>query len=334
MANEMSEMRMGAVLGESIALGPVPFNLYSLDSGGSMVLFCRAGYEITPQQKEMLGQAGRVFYVTSDERPTYLDYATERVDEVLANPSIDKGEKVEFMKSVGKRAVERFLDDPRSGREVERTGSFVSSYVDLVLDFPGVKTDLFTVASYGLYLLSHSFNVCTLCLLLGEKMFGKDRRQLWQLGMGGLLHDVGMTGIDKAIIDKPDKLSADEMKLVRKHPLDGHEILSRHELPNTVLLMTRHHHERGDGSGYPDGLATGEAHQYALVAAVADTYDAMTSDRSYKPMKQHLDALEEMAGLKGLYDGEVFDALLSVVLVHETIVEQFKNNNLPGKPEA
>jgi HD-GYP domain-containing protein (c-di-GMP phosphodiesterase class II) len=293
---------------------------------------CRAGHAITPEQKEMLGLPDRVFYVRGDEQHIYLDYATDRIDRVVSYPGVQSRDKAALITSIGRRVVQRLLQEPRSGPETKRAGEFLDTYIDLVLCFPEVKNDLFAVASYGKYLITRSFNVCTFSLLIGEVIHGDNRRVLWQLGMGGLLHDVGMTRIPKEIVDKPGMLTPQESETIRQHPIHGFEILKEHDLPNSVLMMARSHHERLDGSGYPDGLVGSGIHPYALIATVADTYDAMTSDAPYKPMAGHLKALREVAGRLDLFDRQVIMALLKVVLIDEKLVEKFLDGTLNGLP--
>ncbi|HUX08959.1 MAG TPA: HD domain-containing phosphohydrolase [Acidobacteriota bacterium] len=319
---------MKTILGASVEVGPIPFNLYSIEHQGEVVLLCKAGYEITPEQKEMLGQHDRVFYVRSDEQHLYLDYATDRIDHVIENPQVLSRDKAALVTSVGRRVVQRVIESPRSGPETKRAGEFVESYIDLVLRFPEVKNDLFAIASYGKYLLTRSFNVCTFCLLIGEVVYGHNRRHLWQLGMGGLLHDVGMTRIDKNILNKPGMLTNDECKEVKNHPIYSFEILEGHDLPHSVLMMARGHHERIDGSGYPDGLSGTDIHPFALLAGIADTYDAMTSDAPYKPMAGHLKALKELSAMLDQFDKDIFLSLLKVVLVDDMLVDRFLSGEL------
>jgi HD-GYP domain-containing protein (c-di-GMP phosphodiesterase class II) len=323
---------MKTILGASVEVGPIPFNLYSMDHSGELVLMCRAGYEISTEQKEILGQHDRVFYVRGDEQHLYLDYANDRIDRIVANPEIQSRDKASLITSVGRRVVQRVLLEPRSGSETERAGEFVDTYIDLILCFPEVKNDLFAIASYGKYLITRSFNVCTFSLLIGEAIHGDNRRVLWPLGMGGLLHDIGMTQIPREIVTKPGMLTPEESEVIRQHPLLGYEMLKVHDLPNSVLMMARSHHERCDGSGYPDGIAGPDIHPHAMIAAVADIYDAMTSDAPYKPMAGHLKALHEISGQLDLFDKEVMMALLKVVLIDEKLVEKYLDGTLYDLP--
>lgn len=323
----MPRTAMITIVGNSIEVGKVPFNIFTLDVKSSYVLFCRAGYEITPDRQKILGEHSRTFYVQSDELVEYLDYATERINKIVRHPEIKSNEKTMIVKAVGDRLIHRILEDPKSGKTYKQTDNFVNSYITLLWNIPEVKNDIFSVAAHGRYLFSHSFNVCTLCLLLGEIIYGKDQDRLHVLGLGGLLHDLGMTKIARAISDKPSRLSAVEMEVVRRHPEYSREMLitSGHDFAEPVIQMAYSHHERVDGSGYPDGRKADAIHPYARIAAVADTYDAITSDKPYKKMEDHIAALEEMAREPEKYDQKVFDALLKIVLIDDRLVREFRN---------
>jgi len=137
------------------------------------------------------------------------------------------------------------------------------------------------------------------------------------VGQAGLLHDIGKIGVPEAVLRKRVELDEDEWALMRKHPLIGAQIVSPFEFFAVGTLTIRHHHERLDGSGYPDGLA-GEAIPIgARIVAVADVYDALTSDRPYRAALDRAAALEYVAKQAGrTLDGRVVAAF--VALTRET----------------
>ena len=112
---------------------------------------------------------------------------------------------------------------------------------------------------------------------------GLDRASLLALYRGGYLHDVGKVGIPDSILFKPGKLTAQEWVTMRSHSVRGEEICRHLKSLRTVLPIIRHHHERWDGSGYPDGLRGDQIPLLARILQIADIYDALTSARSYKP---------------------------------------------------
>ena len=119
------------------------------------------------------------------------------------------------------------------------------------------------------------------------------------LSWAAILHDIGKIGISEKILNKPGKLTQEEFLRIQEHPEKGYTILKPIEQLNESLSAIRHHHERYDGNGYPSGLKGKEIPLYARVIAIADTYDAMTSARSYRAHISHEDALAEIVSVKG-----------------------------------
>jgi putative nucleotidyltransferase with HDIG domain len=122
----------------------------------------------------------------------------------------------------------------------------------------------------------------------------------------GLLHDLGKIGIPGAVLRKPGPLSADEWESMRQHPVTGAQILAPLEFFAEGALIVRHHHERINGSGYPDGLTAEAIPLGARIVAVADVYDALTSDRPYRPKLMSEQAIGELQRQAGrTLDGEI-----------------------------
>jgi putative nucleotidyltransferase with HDIG domain len=159
----------------------------------------------------------------------------------------------------------------------------------------------------------HSGRVAALAVEIGREL-GLDEAQQKALAYGGLLHDIGKIGIPEAILDKPDPLAPEEMDLMRSHPVIGAEILRGVEFLVTAALAVRGHHERWDGTGYPDGLAGEQIPLIARIVNAADTYDACTSVRPYQPTMTKAEAIAVVETLRGRQmDPLVVDALVAVV---------------------
>ena len=132
------------------------------------------------------------------------------------------------------------------------------------------------------YTYLHSVAVCALMMALGKKM-GLDQTLIKDLGMAGLLHDIGKKMIPYEVLNKPGRLTDEEFNVVKQHPLLGWQILQRSEgVCEMALDVCRHHHERVDGAGYPDKLSGDTLSVFARMGAVCDVYDAITSNRCYR----------------------------------------------------
>ena len=139
------------------------------------------------------------------------------------------------------------------------------------------------------YTAGHSYRVALSAVRMGQAM-GLPGHLLRALAQGAMLHDVGKFEVPEAVLNKPGPLTPEERRLVEQHPVAGYRIASRLGLPPEELGIVRHHHERWDGTGYPDGLEGEQIPLLARIVAVADVYDALTSERAYRPAWSHQQA--------------------------------------------
>ncbi len=153
--------------------------------------------------------------------------------------------------------------------------------------------------------IGHSLRVRRYALLLADAL-GLDRRQRRQLSLAAKLHDIGKVGIPESILHKPGRLTEEERQLVCRHPLTGERILSPIIRNRTILTAIRGHHERLDGTGYPDGLTGRQLPLLARIIAIADCFDALTSKRSYRGALSAEEALDVLCAGAGTQ----FDAKL------------------------
>lgn len=167
-------------------------------------------------------------------------------------------------------------------RKVKRS---VQSIVDQVLANETSIVGMTTLREFDEYTFTHCVNVCIFSVALGKKI-GLEKRQLYELGLGALLHDIGKVRMPPEVIDKPGKLSEEEWALIQEHPAEGMLALFRMhgfgEPPLRAMLMAYEHHMKVDLSGYPSVTRPREPTLFSRVVAVADAFDAATSKRSYQ----------------------------------------------------
>jgi HD-GYP domain-containing protein (c-di-GMP phosphodiesterase class II) len=192
----------------------------------------------------------------------------------------------------------------------------------------GAAMALVDLAAADTYTFQHSIDVTALGLLLGDRLFRERgwldfrgvrqfhrfEERLHLLGLGLLLHDVGKLALPGKLIQKPEKLTPDEWELIRSHPRLGLELLRGDDFSPLVKAIVLRHHERWDGSGYPDGKSGTEIHEMARIAAVADVYDAITSERPYaaaQPAREGVRVILEGSGT--LFDPDVVNVFARVV---------------------
>jgi len=172
------------------------------------------------------------------------------------------------------------------------------------------------------YTAAHERDVAQLARLVGQRL-GLDEDTLMGLYIGGLLHDVGKVSIPESLLSRPGALTPEEWALIRTHARRGNEILGEAELPWPVAEMALHHHERPDGSGYPDGLRGDELGLEVRIIAVCDVVSAMSAHRPYRPAKSMDVVTAELRnGRDTKYDEQVVDVMLEILAAGEFRPEQ------------
>lgn len=162
------------------------------------------------------------------------------------------------------------------------------------------------------YTAGHSERVAEISLEIGKEL-GLSESQLENLELAALFHDIGKLGIPDKILHKPGKLTDDEYEIIKAHSQIGINILKNIDFLKEVLPIILYHHEKYSGDGYPAGLKWNEIPLESRIIAVADTYDAMTSDRPYRRGLAHSDAASEIMTLKGIqFDPDIADAFYKI----------------------
>lgn len=176
-----------------------------------------------------------------------------------------------------------------------------------------IETLRYTVEAKDPYTKGHSDRVAAYSVLIGKKM-GLSEEDQRTLMIGGLFHDIGKIGVPDSILRKPDRLTDEEYSEIKNHPSIGAHILAPATIFQEIIPIVKHHHEKYDGKGYPSQLAGEEIPLFARIAAVADTFDAMTSKRTYRdelPLDVVIAEIERCKGTQ--FDPQVADAFLDIL---------------------
>jgi putative nucleotidyltransferase with HDIG domain len=195
------------------------------------------------------------------------------------------------------------FDDVRLGRipKVEATRKVVNDIVDVVFTDHNAMLCLTMIKAYDDYTFNHSVNVSILAVAL-SKALGMDENMINEIGVAGLLHDIGKTKTEKKIILKPGKLTEGEFSVVKKHPEKGYEILSQMDGVNkNTMDIVLQHHVHYDKKGYPKFEPTDELNPYCTLITTADTYDAITTFRPYQKAVTPKEAIDIMLRFEDRY---------------------------------
>ncbi|HEU4748615.1 MAG TPA: HD domain-containing phosphohydrolase, partial [Gemmatimonadaceae bacterium] len=178
-----------------------------------------------------------------------------------------------------------------------------------------------SIESKDRYTQGHCERVAFFGCVLADSA-GFNSRSLFWFRIGALLHDIGKIIVPTEVLNKPGKLTPEEWELMKRHPEAGLELVADIDFPGDIRAIIRNHHERWDGTGYPDGLA-GESIPFAArILCVADVYDALTTTRSYRPGLTHERADAIMRDSPGQFDPELLDIFLNWA----------QTANIPGRP--
>jgi putative nucleotidyltransferase with HDIG domain len=221
--------------------------------------------------------------------------------------------------SQAKQAVVSMFSEARMGNAVdaESASSLVAEISDSVVRNPGALISLARLKTADDYTYMHSVAVCALMVALARQL-GLSDAHTRTAGMAGLLHDLGKAAIPMAVLNKPGKLTDAEFTVVRSHPVEGYHMLKEGGgVEAAVLDACLHHHEKIDGTGYPDKLKGDKISLIARMAAICDVYDAVTSDRPYKRGWDPSESIRRMAEwTNDHFDARLFQAFVKSIGIY------------------
>lgn len=247
-------------------------------------------------------------YVKEYSKSHFEKYLENSLPAIISNPVIPIEKKAKYMSKCATGVLKQVFSSPRSGANIKRLKKTTQCIVDLAMCDLKAIPHLLSLSSHHYYTFSHCLQVATFALGLWVSIHkGGAVDDMHSFTLGCMLHDIGKTKISEAILNKPSKLDKDEFEEIKKHPEYGVELLSEF-LPEISLDVILHHHERHDGSGYPEGLEKNNISDNAKIAAIADVYDALTTNRAYAPADDPFNALVKMKKeMVGHFEQEKFE---------------------------
>lgn len=218
--------------------------------------------------------------------------APEDLDEIA--PTIEEVIKVEKIHKRTKEVTKKVMTDIRMGRSLDSDSAkdVVNELVMTCIKSPAIFPNMTRLKDFDDYTFTHSLNVSIISIALGRRL-GKSPAELNHIGMAGIMHDLGKMKIPEKILNKPGRLNEEEFRIMKQHPVRGYDLLKYYTNFNEdILLAVLQHHEKADGSGYPGGINEKQISPMAKIIAIADVYDAVTSDRVYHNGKSPAEALK------------------------------------------
>lgn len=280
---------------DTLRVDSIPdFNLYNR-VGRDYILYRTGAHPFTDRQRQaLIDHMVKALYVPAAELALYWQYLERNISLILSDPLLPPEKKAEVFKTTAIGLTRDVLTSPASQAMLQKAGEVVKSSARLLLHGKRGLHAFIRMIGRDANLYAHSVNVCTYGIALARAA-GVDAARLEEMGIGLLLHDLGMTETAEAAVNKPGPLTSAQWQAIRAHPDRG---LKRYEEcggnSDVVRVVILCHHERCDGTGYPRGLARRQIPVPARIAAIANVFDALTTARPFRPALTTYAAIKSM----------------------------------------
>lgn len=287
------------------------FNIFVLVDT-KYVLYLRAGDKLSDGKIERLHarDTGDSFFVRVADKQIYHDWVREEMNSSLLDPFA----KAKILRESSVALMEDLFENPDVNTALDDSRPIIKDFIDLMENAPEAMGFMISLSGHDFYTYNHSLDVSIYSLGLGKSL-GYDAATLEELGVGALFHDIGKRNVSLDILCKKGGLADAEWEQMKMHPQYGLVILNNHpNISDAIKAACFEHHESWTGNGYPQQIVGEEIHPFARIVAITDTYDAMTTQRSYNIPMKPLDAVTMMKEkLAGRYDPDMLKAMYSVL---------------------
>lgn len=239
--------------------------------------------------------------------------------EIIEENIVKDRAKVELTESVKERVkegIQYLYSNTESEEFSDTTNNIAGHLMRTITENNAIAVDIDALKVSDEYTFKHSVDVAAMAMIIAKK-YGLSDREIYEIGVAGLLHDIGKSKIPPEILNKPGRLTDDEFAIMKQHSLIGYKILKdKADISEAVRLGVLQHHEKINGSGYPMGVASGKISIYARILAVADIYDALVTERPYKKGFSKRDAVEMIMSMTAELDFDAMKSFLGSVILY------------------
>jgi HD-GYP domain-containing protein (c-di-GMP phosphodiesterase class II) len=307
---------------ESIERGIFPDVALYLKSGKNYVLYKSHGREFSKKDTERLMENSIEFlYVSPGDQEVINEFMEGNAGRVLRDESIENKTKGKIIYQTSVNYVGDIFDNPDKVGDFERGKRLIENLLLYLSNDKQALSSLQSVMSHNYWTFVHSLQVTTLSLLLHSEAYLLSRDELVDVGIGTLLHDFGKIFVAPEILNKTGKFTESELTILKRHPEEGYRFLKeKTKLSDVSLSIVRHHHERNNGNGFPNGLKEAQIPRSAQVAAICDLYCTITIDRTGRKTLQSHFALHIMKNeMKGAFNDRLLAVLEELVCADEPV---------------
>jgi HD-GYP domain-containing protein (c-di-GMP phosphodiesterase class II) len=306
-------------------------DLYFKPSGHSQpVLYRSTGVDFTVKdQQRLIAQGVEFLYIPTHQHAVYRRVLSQRLDRLYRDPETNRAERVRAVRASCAKMIEDVLVFPGQTEAIDAVTDISKQFAAWSSENNEQFAYLLDMSAHDYYTTTHMVNVGVGCGLLVRELRPNDAGLQAVIVQGGLLHDIGKRGVPTKLLNKEGQLEPEEWEIIKRHPQTGYKELKGHPgVPDVVLEMTRDHHERPDGKGYPAELKDSQIGFAARLCTVADVFDAICAARPYRGATPPLDTLEIMRdGAGRQFDREIFDAWARIV---ERLIEKDPERAMPS----
>jgi len=250
-----------------------------------------------------------------DEKVVISPAAQKKIEKLH---TVDRS-KVTLSNSVRKRVAEGIqyiYNGSGSVNLADATNSITNDLLDAIDSNDAIAIDIGELKTSDEYTFKHSVDVATIAMILAKQQ-GLSRKQIYEIGVAGLLHDIGKTKVPSDILNKPSRLDENEFEVMKQHSVFSYRMVKdKPEFNQEIALGVLQHHEKINGSGYPLGVLDNQISPYAKILSVADIYDALVTERPYKPAFSQRDAVEMIMSMTGELDMTAMRSFLESMILY------------------
>jgi len=316
-----------------------PFDLYAVIENRYVLIRPKGSSFSAEKILQFMEKKHNKLFIPLSQRNAWNGYLSQRI----LKSDTSSQEKAMAIKETAWNHVADLYTNENLRSVVQDCHGLVSTMIDFISSDETGLFNLLRLSAHDHYTYNHSLNVAIYAIALAQRIFPGDDEMIFKAGLGGLLHDIGKRNVDPKIINKPGKLTEKEWEIMKKHPAWGKSFLvdalgkpitpssvseklegtsetqpntnsvpvsildGLEELPPEVISVVYQHHESCDGSGYPENASKEEISALAKIGALADVYDALTTDRSYSKARRPQEAIELMVDkMAHRFDPEMF----------------------------
>ncbi len=298
---------------EVMRLESIPgFDLYLMGPRGPILYRSRALPFTDKILTSLLENDVKYLYFRSGDEAQFYQYIEQNLDHIINDENVLPREKATLVYDAATNLAKQLFFDPTSSDTIRRASAVLDSIITFASHNKDSYKHIIEILPEDYYTHTHCVNVATYSLALGRSMGLNPNNGLFELTIGALLHDIGKSKVPESILNKNGPLSDPEYEIIKHHVVFGLQIMRESpSVPFGAYPAVIQHHERLSGEGYPRGLR--DIHLFGRIVAVADVFDAVTTNRPYKKAITSYDALAMIKSESHKFDPEIVASMINIM---------------------